>query len=99
MGIFDDVVNTITGGSSSAKRIRKIEFEKALRNMPQLTSQEKTYIKGVFGKDLKDGTINIEELKRELMDLKSNQHDPLSDQDVQKIKGKLSGIMIDKINQ
>jgi len=99
MGIFDDVVSSITGGGNSAKRIRKIEFGKALKSIPQLTSQEKSYIKGVFGKDLKDGTINIAELKKELMDLKSNKTDPLSDQDVQRIKGKLSGIMVDKWNQ
>lgn len=99
MGIFDDVVNAIVGKNSAAKRIRKIEFNKALKSIPQLTGQEKTYIKGVFGDNLKDGNIDIPELKKELEELKSNRIDPLSDQDVQRIKGKLSGMMIDKLNQ
>jgi hypothetical protein len=93
------IIQALFGIDDSAKKIRKIEFEKTLEHIPSLTDQEKTYIKGVFGRDLKDGSINIEELKRELVELKSNQSDPLSDQDVRKIKEKLSGIMIDKWNQ
>ena len=92
-------ISSLFGVDDNAKKIRKIDFEKALKSINNLTDKEKTYIKGVFSKDLKDGSINIEELKRELMDLKSNQTDPLSDQDVQKIKGRLSGIMVDKWNK
>ncbi|HNU96893.1 MAG TPA: hypothetical protein PLF70_02045 [Candidatus Portnoybacteria bacterium] len=90
------IIQALFGIDNSAKKIRKIEFEKTLEHIPNLTSQEKNYIKGVFGKSLKDGSINIEELKKELTELKNNQTDPLSDQDVQKIKEKLSGIMTDK---
>lgn len=93
------IIQSLFGVDDGAKRIRKIEFEKTLEHIPGLTSQEKIYIKGVFGRDLKDGSINIDELKRELIELKSNQSDPLSDQDVRKIKEKLSGIMVDKWNQ
>jgi hypothetical protein len=99
MGIFDDVVNSIIGVNAATKRIRKKEFEKALKGIPQLSGQERTYIKGVFGRDTKDGNISIPELKKELEALKSNQTDPLSDQDVQRLKGRLSGLMIDKLNQ
>jgi hypothetical protein len=93
------LIEALFGINDNPKRIRKIEFDKALKSIPQLTGQEKNYIRGVFGKDLKDGSINIAELKKELMDLKSNKTDPLSDQDVQKIKGRLSGIIVDKWNQ
>ncbi|MFH1129335.1 MAG: hypothetical protein V1686_01200 [Patescibacteria group bacterium] len=93
------LIQALFGIDDSPKRIRKMEFEKALKGMPQLTSQEKSYIKGVFGKDLKDGTISMSELQKELTDLKSNHTDPLSDQDVQRLKGRLSSVMIDKIKQ
>ena len=96
MGLFDDIVSRITGGKSSAKRIRKIEFRRTLKGIPQLTSKERTYVKGVFGKDLRDGTINMAELHKELSELKSNKVDPISDQDVKRIKDKLSGIIVDK---
>ncbi len=93
------IIQALFGVDDNPKRIRKVEFEKTLKNIPQLTSQEKSYIRGVFGKDLKDGSINIDELKRELLELKNNRTDPLSDRDVQKIKERLSEIMIDKIKQ
>jgi len=92
-------IDTLFGINNNPKRIRKMEFEKALKSMSQFTGQEKNYIRGVFGKDLKDGTISISELQKELMDLKTNQHDPLSDQDVQRLKGRLSSVMIDKIKR
>jgi hypothetical protein len=90
------IIHALFGIDDSVKKIRKIEFEKALKYIPNLTDKEKTYIKGVFGNALKDGSINVDELKRELTELKSNQSDPLNDHDVRKIKEKLSGIMIDK---
>ncbi|MCX6730045.1 MAG: hypothetical protein NT058_00905 [Candidatus Portnoybacteria bacterium] len=93
------IIASLFGVNDNPKRIRKIEFEKSLKGMSQFTGQEKNYIRGVFGKDLKDGTISLVELQKELMDLKTNQHDPLSDQDVQRLKGKLSSVMIDKIKQ
>ena len=99
MGLFDDIVSGITGGKSSSKRIRKIEFRKALKGIPQLTGKERTYVEGVFGNDLRDGIINIAELHKELSELKSNKTDPISDQDVKRIKEKLSGIMIDKLDR
>jgi len=95
MGLID----ALFGINDNPKRIRKMEFEKLLRGMTQFTSKEKTYVRGVFGKDLKDGTISIPELQKELMDLKSNHIDPLSDRDVQQLKGRLSSTMIDKIKQ
>jgi hypothetical protein len=67
--------------------------------MSQFTSQEKNYVKGVFGNDLKDGTISLVELQKELLDLKSNQTDPLSDHDVRRLKDRLCSAMIDKIKQ
>ena len=92
-------IESLFGINDNPKRIRKIEFEKLLRGMTQFTSKEKTYVRGVFGKDLKDGKISIPELQKELMDLKSNHTDPLSDKDVERLRGKLSGVMIDKIKQ
>ncbi len=93
------LIEALFGINDNPKRIRKIEFEKTLKGMSQLTSKEKTYVRGVFGKDLKDGKISLTELQKELIDLKNNQTDPLSDQDVQRIKGRLSSVMIDKIKQ
>jgi Ca2+-binding EF-hand superfamily protein len=89
-------ISSLFGVDDNANKIHKVEFEKALKYIPNLTDKEKTYIKGVFSKDLKDGSINIDELKKELTELKSNQTDPLSDNDVRKIKEKLSGIMVEK---
>ncbi len=74
--------------SPSPKRIKRDEFKKAIKDIPQLSPKERAYVEGVFQESLKRGVTKTK-MKREINRLKYNPHDQLSHHEVAKIKGKL----------
>jgi len=72
----------------SSKKIYRREFEKALRQIPELSDKERAYVKDVFQGALKDGLSKFE-LKKEIGRLKYKANDPLDSFEVEKIKKKL----------
>ena len=95
MGILD----ALFGTSSTSGKLTSKDFEKSLKQIPSLTSQERIFLQGAFGNDLKDGTISIDELKKEIISLKANKKDILSDEDIEKVRDKLSGAIVNKWNK
>jgi hypothetical protein len=94
MGIFDDIINALTGGNPT-KKIQKREFEDALKTLPLIHEREREYLKGIFANDLKDGKITEQELKRRILDLKHNHGDILDEKEVEQVKRKLYGELED----
>jgi len=74
----------------STKKISRADFEKALRNIPELSEKERAYVKGVFQDSLKNG-LSKYEIKKEISRLRHNPNDPLDSFEVGKIKKKLTG--------
>ena len=74
----------IFGLLDSTKKISRADFEKALRNIPELSEKERAYIEGVFQDSLRDG-LTKDELRRH------NPNDPLDSFEIEKIKKKLTG--------
>jgi hypothetical protein len=81
MSIFDAFTNT-------TKKIYRADFEKALRQIPELSDKERAYVEGVFQSALRDG-LSKYELKQEISSLRHNSNDPLDAFEVEKIKKKL----------
>ena len=81
MSIFDVLFD-------SGKKISRLDFEKALRNIPELSDRERAYVSGVFQDALKGGLSKFE-LKKEIGRLKYKPNDPLDSFEVEKIKQKL----------
>lgn len=92
MGFFD----ALFGINNTSRKITSKEFKNSLKAIKSLTWQERSFLEGAFANELKDGTINIDELKKEIAELKANKKDMLGDGDVQRIKEKLSGIIVSK---
>jgi len=72
----------------SPKKISRVDFEKALRNIPELSDKERAYVNGIFQDSLKDG-LSKYEIKKEISRLKYKPDDPLDSFEVKKIKRKL----------
>ncbi len=81
MGIFDVFTDT-------TKKISRSDFEKSLRQIPELSDRERAYVEGVFQSALRDG-LSKYELKQEISSLRHNSNDPLDSFEVEKIKKKL----------
>ena len=71
-----------------SKKIYRSDFEKALRQIPELSDKERAYVNGVFQSALRDG-LSKDELRKEISRLRHNPSDPLSPFEVEKIKKKL----------
>ena len=76
------------GWFSSPKKISRDEFKKTIKSIPQLSDKERAYVEGIFQDSLKSG-LSESEIKKEVGRLKYNPHDPISQHEVSKIKGKL----------
>ena len=72
----------------STKKIYREDFKKSIRDIPDLSEKEQTYVKGVFQKSLKGGLTKYE-VKREIDRLKHKSKDPLTRREVGKLKEKL----------
>lgn len=81
MSIFDVIFE-------SGKKISRLDFENALRNIPELSDRERAYVSGVFQDSLKGGLSKFE-LKKEISRLRHKPDDPLDSFEVEKIKQKL----------
>ncbi len=80
----------IFGLLDSTKKISRADFEKALRNIPELSEKERVYVERVFQDSLRDG-LSKDELRREISRLRHNPNDPLDSFEVEKIRKKLTG--------
>ncbi len=81
MSIFDVIFG-------SGKKISRLDFEKALRNIPELSDRERAYVSGIFQDSLKSGLSKFE-LKKEISRLRHKPDDLLDSFEVEKIKQKL----------
>lgn len=81
-------------GGNTGKRIYRKEFEQALVSLPNISDEEREYLKGVFGDVLKDG-ITEKELKQKILLLKKNTSDKLDTLEVESVKRKLFGELED----
>ena len=72
----------------SSKKIYRDDFDKALRQIPELSDKERAYVKDVFQSALKGGLSKFE-LKKEIGRLRYKPNDPLDSFEVEKIKQKL----------
>ncbi len=70
------------------KKIYRRDFEKFLRDIPELSDTERSYIEGVFQDSLKDGLTEYE-LKKEIERLRNNPNDEIDSFEIGKIKEKL----------
>lgn len=70
------------------KKIYRKDFEQLVRNIPELSDIERSYIEGVFQDSLKDGLTKYE-LKEEIRKLKNNPNDEIDSFEIEKIKNKL----------
>jgi len=71
------------------KKIYRRDFEKFLRDIPELSDTERSYIEGVFQGSLKDGLTEYE-LKKEIERLRNNPNDEIDSFEIGKIKKKLN---------
>ena len=71
------------------KKIYRRDFEKFLRDIPELSDTERSYIEGVFQDSLKDGLTEYE-LKKEIERLRNNPNDEIDSFEIGKIKEKLT---------
>jgi len=72
----------------TSKKIYREKFDKALRQIPELSDKERAYVKNVFQDSLKGGLSKFE-LKKEIGRLKYKTDDLLDSFEVEKIKKKL----------
>jgi len=73
---------------NSSKKIYWNEFDKALRDIPELSDKERDYVNSIFQDSLKGGLSEFE-IKKEIGRLKHKPDDPLDFLEVEKIKRKL----------
>ena len=69
-------------------RINKLEFNKALKQLPDISVEERQYLNQVFAKDLKGGLTNYE-LKKRIERLRRNKDDSIDSQELKNVKKKL----------
>jgi len=68
--------------------IYKEKLEKLLREIPELSSQEKEYVKACFSKFLTGG-IDKWEAEKVIRELKLNLKDEIDSSEIEKIKAKI----------
>lgn len=73
-----------------SEKIYKIEFNEALRKLPDISKEEREYLNEVFANDLKDGLTQYE-LKQRIEKLRRNYNDILEPEEVEQVKNKLLG--------
>jgi len=76
------------GWFSSSKKIKENDFEKTIKDIPQLSDEERAYVKGIFKDSLRDG-LSGEELKKEISQLKRDSNDSLNSFEIKKLKKRL----------
>ena len=74
----------------SSKKIYRNDFNKALRSLSSISSEERKYLNEVFKSDLIDG-LSEYELKKRIAKLRYNTNDPIDSGEVDQIKRKLLG--------
>jgi len=82
------VLDIIFGGGGD--RIHKKEFNNALRQIGDISKDERNYLNQVFEKDLEDG-ITKEEMTNRIKELRVNYEDDLDAREVEQIKEKFLG--------
>jgi len=81
-------------GLDNTKKIYRKEFEQALGSLPNISYEEREYLRGVFGNALKDG-ITETELRKVILGLQHNTSDNLDATEVESVKRKLFGELED----
>lgn len=76
--------------TDNSKKIYSSDFDKALRSVSSISSEERKYLNEVFKSDLTDG-LSKYELKKRIEKLRYNTNDPIDSGEVDQIKRKLLG--------
>jgi len=82
------VLDIIFGGGGD--KVYKKEFNQALRQLSDISIEERKYLNEVFKKDLEDG-LSKEEMKSRIRELSVTYDDSLSAGEVKQIKEKFLG--------
>ncbi|MFZ5559245.1 MAG: hypothetical protein ACOZAL_00405 [Patescibacteria group bacterium] len=85
MGLIEDIF-----GIDDTKRIYRKDFDIALRQIPDISKEERDYLNQVFANDLKDG-LTAFELKHRIEHLQHNPDDILDPWEVEQVRRKLTG--------
>jgi hypothetical protein len=75
-------------GANETKKIFRKDFNGALKQLPDISPEEREYLNQVFAGDLKDG-LTVSELKRTIEKLHRNPNDDLDFYEVEHVKRKL----------
>lgn len=74
----------------SSKKIYKKDFNKALKQVSDISEEERKYLNEVFKKDLEDG-LSVYEIKQRIEKLHHISDDPLDSGEVEQVRKKLMG--------
>lgn len=85
MGFFDFLFY------NTGKKINRKKFGKALKELSDLSSEERAYVEAAFGKELSNGYLTDAELRKRIEQLRKNYKDSLDSWEVEHLKNKLSG--------
>lgn len=83
MGFFDSLF------FSAGKKIGKKEFKKALRELPDLSKEERAYVEAAFNRELANGSLTASEVKKRIYQLRKNYYDSLDSSEVGHLGKKL----------
>ncbi len=73
------------GWFSSPKKIKRDEFKKTLKDIPQLSQKERAYVEGIFRNPSKKG-LTKREIEKEINQLRRDTDDPISSHEASKLK-------------
>lgn len=77
-----------------SEKVYSKEFNEALRQLPDISMEERKYLNEVFENDLKDGLTGYE-LKQRIEKLRHNYNDVLEPEEVEQVRKKLLGMLED----
>jgi hypothetical protein len=77
------------GAGTSVKRINKKEFKKALKELPDLSNEERAYVEAAFGKELSDNQLTASEVRKRVSQLRKNYSDSLDSYEIEHLQEKL----------
>lgn len=77
-----------------SEKVYKKEFNEALRQLPNISNEERQYLNEVFAEDLENGLTEYE-LKQRIEKLRKDYNDILESEEVEQVKKKLLGRLED----
>ena len=90
MGFFDFLFY------NTGKKINKGKFRGALKELSDLSDEERAYVEAAFGKELSNGYLTETELRKRIEQLRKNYKDSLDSWEVEHLKKKLKGKIEEK---